>query len=304
MSELIHTPIRGPEPLSKEWFNRRSTIIGASEAAAACGMSEYSTPRRLYEEKIGNIEPFAGNEHTKRGRRYEPLIAEDWQEMTGRELVMYPCPMYLHPAYDWLAATPDGIITETELLEIKSTTWRSKAKFGEQGSDDIPTHFILQAQQQMAVMGAAVVIFAVKIELDQEPLTFTVQRNDSLIDMMISAEYELIQRIKNLDPPELNWEHSSTPQLVRELHSTIADTKIELSPEAVAWWEQYEALAQEIKAAKDQQEVLKAKVLAEIGDNGAGLLGNGKMIRRKLTNRAGYTVAASSYIDCRKVNAD
>ena len=300
--ETRQKPTIGPASLSPEWFAMRSKVIGSSEAAKAIGMSEYGTPLHVYKEKVGEIEPFQGNESTRRGRRYEPLIAEDWQEVTGRTLRLYPCPMFLHPEYKGIAATPDGEVDDDEGLEIKSTTFRMKKNLGDEGTDDIPTDWLIQGQQQMAVMGWKVVNFCVLVEL--EPTMYRVERNDTLIQLMIDAELELLERIRDRRPPEPNWEHSSTPRLIREIHSTINDTRIELNDQEIASWEKYERIGRMIKKLDTKRDECKARVLHGIGDHFAGLLGDGRMVRRKETKPQSYMVEKKGYIEARACKAD
>ena len=252
-------PLIGPDPLTPEWFTWRKTSIGASEAAAACGVHPYKTPLHLYAEKTGEIAPFAGNEHTRRGRRYEPLIAEDWQEQTGIKLRSYPAPMFRHPEIDWMTCTPDGVIDESSGLEIKSSTWCIKSRLGDEGTDAIPEEWLLQAQHQMAVMQWSRVEFAILVDLELN--RFTVERNDQFIDDMIAIERELIERIRNSDPPPPNWEHPATPSLIKQMFDVGAGITVIGTPEIASLWAKDCDLQQKEKAIKEERDVTRAKIL-------------------------------------------
>lgn len=295
-------PVRGPDSCTPEWYAIRNSIIGSSEAAAACGLSEYKTPLGLYLEKTGQAEPFAGNEHTRRGKRYEPLIAEDWQEMTGRALIQYPCPMYLHPDLPGIAATPDGQISETEGLEIKCPSPRMKDRFGEQGTDEIPNDWKLQAQQQMGVMGWDRVHFAVKVF--DEPQLYVVERDDRIIDAMFKLEMRLLERIAQRLPPDPTWGHETTLDLVYKVNSTVNENRVLLTSEESSLWFEYERLGKEMGELEKRRKELKSKVLWAIGENGGGILPDGRMVSRAWVHRQGYYVNPSSYIDPRAVKAD
>lgn len=298
----MNLPLVGPDSCTPEWYEIRNSIIGSSEAAAACGMSEYKTPLGVYMEKTGQAEPFAGNEHTRRGKRYEPLIAEDWQEMTGRTLRKYPCPMYLHPTLKGIAATPDGMISETEGLEIKCPSPRQKDKFGEEGTDEIPNEWRMQAQQQMGVMGWQRVHFAVKVF--DRPQLYVVERNDRLIDAMFKLELRLLERIALRQPPEPTWGHDTTMDLIYKINGAVSDDRILLDDEEFESWLEYETLGKEIAEREKRRAELKSRVLWAIGEAGAGIMPDGRMIRRKWVHREGYYVNPSSYIDTRAVKAD
>lgn len=300
MSEPLKLPLVGPDPLTPEWFAKRSEIIGSSEVAAACGMDDsYRTPLHVYREKLGLEAPFEGNEHTRRGRRYEPLIAEDFTEATGRALQKYPCPMYIHPDHPFVAATPDGIVSATEGLEIKCPTPHMRKFYGDEGSDDVPQQYLMQAQQQMAVMGWEVVYVTVKFEIHLAPVIYRVNRNDALIDLMIQAELELMERIRNQDPPEINWSHPSAPRLVREMYASVNDTRVLISDEGFNNWVKAEEMAAQIKQLEADRELLRAKVFAEMAENGIGVLGDGRIVKKihiRETVVPAHTKAAYTYL--------
>jgi len=60
-----------------------------------------------------------------------------------------------------MAATPDRIINETTLLEIKTHDIRLKSRYGDEGSADVMLYEWVQAQHQMAVTGTDRVVFGV-----------------------------------------------------------------------------------------------------------------------------------------------
>ena len=66
-----------------EWQAFRTTVqgIGASEAAAALGLSPWKSPYSLYLEKVGEIDGPEENEHMAWGRKMEPLIAAHFFEL-------------------------------------------------------------------------------------------------------------------------------------------------------------------------------------------------------------------------------
>lgn len=294
-------PIEGPEPLTPEWFAMRERTIGSSEAAKAVGLSEYGTPLQLFAEKCGLIERFAGNKHTRRGRRYEPLVAEDWQELTGRTLRRYPAPLFVHPQHKWMTCTPDGIIDDDEGLEIKCPTWRQAHKFGEEGSDWLPSDYVIQAQHQMAVMGWARVHFAVLFDTSEDPRQFCVERNDKLIDGMIVAERALLDAIESNTPPEPDWQHDRTPDLIREMFGLEEGKTIVLGEDVAALWQQQRDLAEQIKDLTSQRETLRTKVLHAIGDAAiAACPGFDFELTRSVVKESQVSYLRQSYIQIRE----
>ena len=231
-----HTPRKGPDAYSDEWYGLRvynpdrevPVVIGASEAAAACNQSPYSSALQLYLEKRGELQ----SQHDERalnrmdmGRRLEPIILDVYAERADVVLERQ-LPLYLHPDCLWMGATPDAIAIQKDAewsVDAKATGFRMIDKsgedvnrFGEDGTDHIPVQYLFQAQQQMAVMGLDRCDFPVLVDA-RELRVYTVFRNDDLIRQIMSAEKELVERIINGDPPEPNWSHEGTKKALAAL---------------------------------------------------------------------------------------
>jgi len=286
------------------WNEARSSGIGASEAAAACGLSEYETPLHIYFKKRGELPESEETQSMRLGRRLEPIVVEEFATATGLAIGKYPVEMLRHEEYSFVLATPDAWLANQELLEAKTTSWMMAKKLGEEGSDAIPTEWLMQVQQQMAVTGAERAHVAVL--LDGRTLkTFVVERHQTLIERIIAVEAELWERIQDGDPPEPTWSHSRTPELIRQLHRGIEPGKIvALTDDIRSAWERYEALGKSAKEIDEQREAEKARVLAHIGDAEAGDLGDGFVIRRRVIEKAPYLVTPKAYIDVRKIKLE
>lgn len=295
-----------------EWHALRKTGIGASEAAAACGLSPYRTPLHVYHEKISETKQVVDNELLYVGNLMEPTVQFMFEYRTGIKVARSPMGLYRSETNPFMLATPDALLFEKEfdeqgltqlsLGEWKTTTWRRGAELGEQETDDIPNDWVVQAQQQMYVMGMDVCHVAVFLDI-QTLKTYRVERNERIIEGIISKLKELWQRIENRDPPP-PVEHPRTLELASELFGEPENTDVKyLTDEAGEGWERRRQAGRLIKRLEARQEFEKAKVLFEIGDHYAGILPGGKkMIRRK---RIVAEVAAHTkdYVDVREVNA-
>jgi predicted phage-related endonuclease len=155
----------------------------------------------------------------------------------------------------------------------------------------------------MAVMGDHVQTVFVPVLFDgAKTKIYKVERNELMIGYLIDAGQELWQRIQNDEPPEPNWEHESTPKLIREMHSDINGQVVELGDITADAWFSYEQLGKQVKELNDRRERYKSEVLHAIGDSYAGDLGDGRIVRRKLIEKTGHVVGPSSYIDFRAIN--
>jgi hypothetical protein len=289
-------------PHTPEWYAARNTGIGASEIAAAAGLSPYQTPLELYLRKRGEIPPFEGNGATRMGTLLEPVVKSEFKRITGIVPIDENPAMYRSGLYEWMTATPDMIVTDTELAEVKTASWRMKSSWGDEYSDAIPDQYLCQTQWQMAVMGPGFTSVHVPVLFDGfETKIYRVERNELMIGYLIDAGLELWERIQNGDPPEPNWEHDSTPKLIRAMHSEINGQVVEIEDITADAWFSYEHLGKQIKELEGRRERYKSEVLYAIGDNYAGDLGDGRILRRKLIEKKGHVVGPSSYIDFRAV---
>lgn len=141
-----------------EWLEARRRYIGASDAPAILGLSQWSTPTDVALEKRG-LATTEENDAMRRGHLLESVVAELYARQTGRMLSR--CNSVVHPEYSFIAASPDRIIDEETLLECKTHSARVRAKYGEPGTDQVSDYEFVQVQHQMACTGASSVEVAI-----------------------------------------------------------------------------------------------------------------------------------------------
>lgn len=290
-------------PHTPEWYAARKTGFGASEIAIAAGLSKYSTPLELYARKRGELPPIEETEAMELGTLLEPVVRTLFERRTGIAIADKSPPMFRHPEHDFLFATPDGIVDDSTLVECKTTNFRLLQEWGDEESDSVPTPYVCQTQMQMSCLDAGVCHLALLID-GIRFRHYKVLRSDKLIAHLIAAAAELWERIQNGNPPEPDWRHASTLELMKELHQSIDNTRVVLTDEEVAHWTEYERLGKEITILQERRDERKARVLHAIGDHGAGLLHDGRMVRRKWIEKKPYTVEPKPYIDVCAVKSD
>lgn len=96
--------------------------IGASEIAAACGISRYESRYGLWLRKTGRAPEFAGNVHTRLGTLCEPRIRQLYTDATGEAVEIPPASVF-HPDVPWARCTPDGrwVSNRRRKVQIKCT---------------------------------------------------------------------------------------------------------------------------------------------------------------------------------------
>jgi predicted phage-related endonuclease len=277
--------IPGPAAQSDEWKalrrfdarRERPVIFGASEAAAVCNVSPYSSPLQVYLEKRGEFETEEDSQAADMGRRLEPIILDLYEERTDCRLLREQR-TYFHRDLPFMAATPDGLAYgETPDLfqwavDSKSTSFRRFDASGEnvnaygiEGSDQIPLDALFQAQQQMAVTGLDRVDFPVLFD-GRTLRVYTVQRNEDLLEQIIAAEEQLARNIRNGEPPEPNYWHEGTRNLLHKMFGFKDGKAIALPNEMKSLAEALQDARAARVAAEKAEEAAKAQIDHAMGD--------------------------------------
>lgn len=270
----------GPKARTPEWYalrkfdpsRERKLIFGATDAAPCCGMSPYRTPLDVFCENRGLVGPVEETDAMRMGRNLEPIVLDELEHRTGVALLR-DLPLYFHPTVTYMAATPDALVVVDKDLEpqagvdAKTTTYRryDKAgldplKFGEEGTDQMPPDYVLQAQQQCAVLDLPYVLFPVLFDLATLRI-YKVERNEELIQGIIKAELEMYERVLNDDPPEPNWEAEQTRSLISAVFGMTKGKSMDATAEMLELWAANQREKEQIKHLEEQVRVRSNKVL-------------------------------------------
>src|SRR3990170_2902625 len=146
--------------LSERQKATRLTGIGASEIAAVAGLHPTIRPIDIYAQKVGEAEPFEGNQFTEWGHRIEGVVAEAWRERHPEHSIFTPGTLrHRDERFPFALASPDRVVVPLGrrarevwqgLLEIKNVSIYRADDFGE-GGDEIPEHMLLQVQWQLEI---------------------------------------------------------------------------------------------------------------------------------------------------------
>ena len=104
------------EQLSQEWFDARKGRVTGSQIGAILGVNPWSSTKDAMRSILGQS-TFTGNVATEYGSRNEENAVFDFELETG--ITIKECGFIVHPEYDWLGASPDGLIGADAIAEIK-----------------------------------------------------------------------------------------------------------------------------------------------------------------------------------------
>lgn len=129
------------EQRSPEWFAERKGKLTASMFGQAAGLGPGS--RQQAWRRLMGLEVFHGNEATDWGEKHEPIALEAYR-------VAYPSSLVgevgfvRHPDMDWLGGSPDFLIADEAVGEIK-------CPFNQQVYESVPHYYMAQVQGQLEV---------------------------------------------------------------------------------------------------------------------------------------------------------
>lgn len=273
------------------WLKDRLTGVGASEAAAALGVSPYDTPLSLYLRKVGLAGEPAESEAMRWGNRLEPLLAEAYEERTGRRIERSQ--VFLRDAgRPCLLATLDGLDSAGEIVELKTIgTHAARGRLGDEGTDELPEHWLIQAHQQMVVAGADVVHFGVLVG-GQEFRLYDVRRDDTLARAVADGVCRF-------------WDRHVVPRVMPDPTSADAEVLSRVRPEpgreitlmddGQFWADAYAEASREAARWKEQLANAKAHLLAAMGDAETARTIDGDVFVRKVVKVAERTVTTKAY---------
>lgn len=140
-----------PEQRSSEWHKQRVGRVTGSRVGAILHLNPWQTRedvlRAMVREYHGAPSEFTGNIATRYGTENEPMALMHYELVTG----LFTDKAYFVPYEDWLGASPDALLNDDGLVELKCPYSRRKdADF--KSITDQP-HYMAQMQVQMFVTG-------------------------------------------------------------------------------------------------------------------------------------------------------
>ena len=146
----------------EEWLKERTNGIGASEASAVYGNSQFMSNIDLWKIKTGKAEPkdMSSNQDVQDGKEWESVIRNIFtaKYKDKYDVEYHPYWIYRSKKYPFMFATLDGVLTDKDtgerlVLEIKNC--KPQGKFGWQEWDNgrVKSAYYAQIVHQVIVTG-------------------------------------------------------------------------------------------------------------------------------------------------------
>lgn len=281
-----------------QWLALRMQDVTASDIAAACGVSPYKTPLRLYAEKTGAIMDAPDNAVLRRGRWLEPAGLYALQEVCPTWTVR-KANVYLRDPALRIGATPDFVAEIPEkpgLTNIQMKTvaarvfndWRD-----ENGEVQVPLHYQLQALTEAKLMGAehAILLAFITGEFTCEICMIDVPLHEAAWERIKGDVAHFWRCVEAGTPPAIMPDKDG--KTLREVYKKESGEVLDLSsdnqlPLLLA---ERAAAMERIKADEAFKSQVEAEVMARLKDASVASL-PGWSITWKTQTTKEYTVAA------------
>lgn len=213
---------------TEEWFSARKGRVTGSNVGAILGLNPWRTAddvlRQMVREYHGAPRDFTGNAATEYGSFHEDgAIAEFTME---HGLKVEPCGFFVHPEHDWLGASPDGLIGEDGVFEVKAPY--SKRYSSEFNPLDEQPHYAAQVQIEMACAQRTLCHFyqwspkgtkLEEVKIDHSFLEWAIPELKSFYDRFLSE----IDNKEHLEPKRKKIDSMMAEKLVQE-YDELTDT--------------------------------------------------------------------------------
>jgi putative phage-type endonuclease len=224
------------EQRSKEWFEARVGVITGSRVGSILGVNPFQKEaevlRSMVREFAGAESEFKGNAATDHGERMESVALAYYEKLTGNKVDQTG--LVKHDEYDWLGASPDGLIGLDGGLEIKCPYWAKEPY----SVHDKPSYFA-QCQHVMEVCDLEWMDFFCYISEDVYLLERIERDRDWFENAFPKLEaFQANFRLAIADPESVKKFTTDAvaslddPQAVRmaELYRLIQSNEVEISP--------------------------------------------------------------------------
>lgn len=208
-----------------EWLEMRKHHLGASDAPVIMGVSPWTTPYQLWEEKLDLRPSRPMNWGMERGQSMEPVARQELEKMTG---LVFSAQVKFHATIPWMMASLDAIDPHgAHIAEIKCP---GKEDHEQALAGALPEKYIPQIQHQLEVCELEMGYY---FSFDGKAgVLLKIYRDDKYINKMLQKEREFWERLQNIDPPELSdrdYEPIEDPERL-QLAQELLEIRSQLNP--------------------------------------------------------------------------
>ena len=163
----------------EDWLSRRRHSIGASDSPAILGLdTPAGGPWNVYISKVEGMQQ-AEKDEMRAGIIFEPVLRGLLEDRIGK--VIKPSVFAEHKELEFVTATPDGLLPDA-VAEYKRVDPSKLDEWGEEDTNQVPDHVLVQVVHQMAVVDVPVAYIGMicGVRLPQDFRHYVVERDMAL----------------------------------------------------------------------------------------------------------------------------
>lgn len=261
------------EPVPGEWHANRRRVITGTDIASIMGENPYQSAFELWLSKKGELERQPDNKAMRIGRIVEPGLRMDATQRYGEVM---DCPNMLQSTkWSIMGGTPDGLrVWAPWLFEFKTAGYKnawatldlSRTSWGQEGTDQVPPHYLYQCMWYMGLTGADQCNLVALIS-NHGILEYIIPRDQELIEYMVeqAQEWWQVHVVKDIQP-DLEWSPKVEDWIKRRYPTTDKTKIIEADAETSGMIREYRSIRSHLKQLEAEEKQLKLELLERVGD--------------------------------------
>jgi predicted phage-related endonuclease len=296
--------------LKEQWLTQRKGGIGGTDISAILGLNPWRNAIDVYLAKLGLAQQ-PETQAMRLGNRLEPVIADEYADLTGSTLVrgaeiaqLFPGVANVwrghtvieHREHRFLIGTPDAIVLDAERgLEIKNAGFQGR-EWGRPGTDEIPHHYLLQCAWYMALTGLSHWDVAVLFSGNRMEI-YTVRRNTELESALLKVGVDFWQRhVLTQTPPPVDSSKSYAQYLAKKFHDGTEQV-VTATPEVEHWAARLRDVQAQIERHQQEEQLARNHLMNLVGHNKGmkGAFGKATWVRPRHQAATDWEALARSF---------
>ena len=259
--------------LTEAQLEERKTGIGGSEVGAILGESRFAAPFDVWLSKVHGWR-LEETDDMRRGSFLEDGIARWYAQRYGHDLSrLSECKTLRHRLHPWALCTSDRMVTAPAgrelLLSIKSPR-RGGGEWGDAGTDQVPSEYLLQLQWEWAIHASHGMHLEETMHLaallDGDLEVFIIKADVELQRWMLEAagawwERHVVQGVQ----PELDGSSQARAWLQRRFNANNAAFR-EATPQEATRMLALELVERDAKRLEVEAETLRNELKLSMGE--------------------------------------
>ncbi len=182
-----------------EWLKMRKSYLGASDAPAVMGVSPWTTPFQLWQDKLGLSKPREDNYNMQRGRYQEESARQLYEKKTG---TLMNAEVVFHPTKKFMMASLDGLSPNGDRAAEFKCPGELDHEVAKSGK--IPEKYYPQLQHQLSCLECIGInqldYFSYR---NGEGVLVEVERDKKFLERLHTEEEDFWDKVIHLESPAL-----------------------------------------------------------------------------------------------------